>query len=420
MMSPVRNWAGNHLYRARRVLRPRSVEELQEMVRASDRIRALGTRHAFNDLADTDGDHVSLADLPRRLDVDTDRGTVTIDGGARYGDVCAAIHRAGFALHNLASLPHLSVAGAVATGTHGSGDALGNLSSAVVGLELVRSDGELERIGPGSAIPLDGAIVALGALGVVSALTLRLEPATDVAQVVFEGLSFATTVERFDEVSGAASSVSLFTDWTEPRFHQVWLKRRVGADGDERPEVLAEATAADGPRHPIRGMAADACTAQLGVAGPWHERLPHFRLDHVPSAGDEIQSEFFVDRRHAGAALSALAGIADRLAPLAWVTEIRTVAADRLWLSPAFDRPSAAIHFTWKRDEAAVDALLPVVEERLAPFAPRPHWGKRFTLPGPVVGAAYSRRPAFIALADALDPEHKLRNRFLDATVFGD
>jgi xylitol oxidase len=155
----------------------------------------------------------------------------------------------------------------------------------------------------------------------------------------------------------------------------------------------------------------------MGVPGPWHERLPHFRLDHVPSAGVELQSEYLIAREKAGAALEALLPLAPTLAPLIWVTEVRTIAADGHWLSPAFGRASAAIHFTWKPDWRAVRDVLPVIEERLRPFEPRPHWAKLFTMAPDELRSRYPGRGAFSELARSLDPAGKLRNEFLDAYV---
>ena len=417
----MRNWAGNQTYHARQLLEPSSVEELQELVRGSRRIRALGTRHAFNDLADTDGDLVSVGRLPRRFELDRERSTVTVDAAVRYGDLGGPLAAAGFALHNLASLPHLTVAGAVATATHGSGNRLGALSTAVVGLELVGAGGVLVRI-PATADDgrLDGAVVALGTLGVVTAITLRAEPATPWRQDVFEDLPFATVVERFDEVTSAAPVVSLFTDWTVPRFHQVWLKGPANGTPDgplQPPAALTGARPAPADRHPIPGLAADACTPQRGVPGPWHERMPHFRLDHVPSAGAELQTELFVARSDAGRALAALLPLAPRLAPLVWVTEVRTVAADRHWLSPAFERDVAGIHFTWKPDRPAVQEAIGEAQARLAPFAPRPHWAKLFTLEPADLRDRLPGRERFAALAAELDPDGVFRNDFVERYV---
>jgi alditol oxidase len=420
------NWAGNHAYRTTALREPTSLDELQEIVRRARHLRALGTRHAFNDLTDTPGELVSLRGLPRRLEVDAEARTVTIDGGLTYGELCDALDAAGFALPNLASLPHISVAGAVSTATHGSGNGLGSLATSVVGLTLVRGDGEIITVAAGrgtpdasAEVPLEGAVVGLGTLGVVVALDLALEPRYEMRQDVVEGLSFDAFADRFEEISTSADSVSCFTDWSLPVF-QVWRKGRLPSGADPgQPEPIPGTTPAPEPRHPIPGYSAEACTAQLGVAGPWHERLPHFRLDHRPSAGAELQSEYFVDRSFVPAALFALAALADQLAPLTLVAEIRTVAADRHWLSPASGRESATFHFTWVPDWPAVRSVLPVVERALEPFEPRPHWAKLFTLPGAAVRERYPDRPRFVELAARLDPEGVFRNPFVDACVFG-
>jgi xylitol oxidase len=427
------NWAGNHAYRTTGLREPASLDELGEIVRSARHLRVLGTRHAFNELTDTPGELVSLRGLPRRLEIDPGRRTVTIDGGLTYGELCGPLDAAGFALPNLASLPHISVAGAVSTATHGSGNLLGSLATSVVGLTLMRANEEIVAVGSprdagnadaGDALadmPLEGAVVALGSLGVIIELELALEPKYEMRQDVAEGLSFDAFADRFEEISASADSVSCFTDWSSPVFHQVWQKRRLRPGGDrDRPDPIPGTTPAREPRHPIPGYSAEACTAQLGVAGPWHERLPHFRLDHRPSAGAELQSEYFIDRSSAPAALAAVARLADRLAPLTLVSEIRTVAADRQWLSPASGRDTATFHFTWVPDWPAVRSVLPDVERALEPFEPRPHWAKLFTLPGAVVRDRYPDRPRFTELATRLDPEGVFRNPFVDACVFGD
>lgn len=420
----MRNWAGNHEYRAARILEPRSVEEVQELVRASNLIRALGSGHSFNDVADTDGDLVSLAGLPRRVEIDAAAGEVTVDGAIRYGDLAAPLDAAGLALHNLASLPHISVAGACATGTHGSGVASGNLATAVRRMRVVRADGETvvaDRTGDPGSLPLDGVAVALGALGVVIEVTLAAEPTYLVRQDVYEDLPLGSLVGDFAELAAATDSVSFFTEWRGDVVDQVWLKRRV-APGErfEAPSTLLGASRATQERHPIRRMSPEACTPQLGVPGPWHARLPHFRLDHTPSAGDELQSEYLVDRADAVPAILAVDRLRDRIAPILQVTEIRTIAADDLWLSPAHGRDSVAIHFTWQPDWPSVRALLPDIDAALEPFDPRPHWGKLFTMGGETVRSRYERRDEFVELARRVDPDGKFSNEFLARNVFGD
>jgi xylitol oxidase len=415
------NWAGNHTYLAGRLLEPESLDELQESIRASPRLRLLGSRHSFNDIADTPDDQISLRRMPRIFELDQTAGTVTVDGGVRYGELCGPLDAAGFALNNLASLPHISVAGACATATHGSGDRIGNLATAVAALEVVTADGEIAPLSRDRDPDVfSGAVVSLGGLGAVTSLTLQLEPAFRMRQDLYENLALADVVDHFDEITPSADSVSLFTDWRSPGFEQVWLKRRV-PDGDafEAPPDFFGATRATVPIHPIRRMSAAACTEQLGVPGPWHERLPHFRMDHMPSSGDELQTEYLVPRAQAVRALLAIGSIRDRFSALVQIAEVRTVAADDLWMSTAFGRASVALHFTWLPDWEAVRQVLPALEEALAPFEPRPHWGKLFTMSAEDVQSRYPRLPEFRDLLSRFDPAGKFRNafvrRYLDA-----
>jgi alditol oxidase len=415
------NWAGNHVYAAARLHEPTSVEELQQLVRTSRSLRALGSGHSFNDVADTTGDLVSLRRLPRILEVDGEGMTVTVDGGVHYGELCAPLDTAGFALHNLASLPHISVAGACATATHGSGDHLGNLATAVTAIELLKADGELavfSRVDHPETF--DGLVVALGGLGVVTKLTLEIQPTFEMRQDLYEDLPLATAVSQFDELTAAADSVSLFTEWRADTIEQVWLKRRVEANDMLEPTpALFAATRATVPMHPIKRMPADACTEQLGVPGPWFERMPHFRSDHTPSSGDELQTEYLIPRHHAADALLALNAIRARFAPLVLISEIRTVAADTLWLSTAYGRESVALHFTWVPDWEAVRLVLPFLEAALEPFEPRPHWGKVCTMPPETLRAAYDRLPDFLELRERLDPDGKFRGPFIRRNLPG-
>ena len=415
-MPGLTNWAGNHVYIAARLHEPESIEQLQAIVRNARALRVLGSRHSFNDIADTTGDLLSLRRMPRIFDLDRAGGTLTVDGGVRYGDLCGPLDAAGFALHNLASLPHISVAGACATATHGSGDRSGNLATAVSALEVVGSDGEIMVLAlDRDRDAFNGAVVSLGGVGVVTSMTLALQPRFQMRQDLYQDLAMARVVDHFDEITSSADSVSLFTEWRGPVFEQVWLKRRVtDGDGFEPSPAFFGATRANVPIHPIRRMTAAACTEQLGVVGPWHERLPHFRMDHRPSSGAEIQSEYLVPRRHAVEALLALSGIRDRFAALVQVSEVRTIAADELWMSTAFDRASVAIHFTWLPDTDAVRGVLPTIEDALAPFEPRPHWGKVFMMSPDAVRSSYQKLPRFVALLERHDPVGKFRNAYLD------
>jgi xylitol oxidase len=413
------NWAGNLVYSAARLHEPQSMEQLQETVRGATSVRVIGSRHSFNDIADTSGDLVSVARMPRMFELDDAAGTVRVDGGVRYGDLAGPLDKAGFALHNLASLPHISVAGACATATHGSGDRLRNLATAVSALEVVTADGEVVRFArDGATGQFDGTVVSLGALGVVASLTLDLQPAFRMRQDIYEDLALTSAEHHFDEIFAMADSVSLFSEWKGPTLEQVWLRRRVSDEETfEPPAELFGATRAKVMIHPIRRMPADACTQQLGRHGPWHERMTYFRMDFVPSSGAEIQSEYLVPREHAVDALLAIAAVRERFQPALQVAEVRTVAADELWMSTAYGRPSAAFHFTWVPDWQAVRQVLPVVEEALAPYDPRPHWGKVFEISPGAVQSSYEKLPAFTELLGRYDPAGKFRNAFLDRFI---
>jgi xylitol oxidase len=345
------------------------------------------------------------------LDVDTASSTVRVAAGLSWGEIAPELHAHGLAVHTLGSLPHISVAGSVATGTHGSGDRNGCLATAVLALELVTADGSrrvLRRGDPDFA----GSVVALGSLGIVTHVTLACVPAYDVAQTVWDGLPVEAALDGLDSVLGSAQSVSLFTAWSGTGFEQVWVKQRVGD-----PDVdltWTGASRADAPRHPVPGVDPAHCTEQGGVAGPWFERVPHFRLDFTPSSGEELQTEYLVPREHAVAALRAVEAVRDLVAPVLQVSEIRTVAADDLWLSPAYGRDSVAIHFTWIADTARVLPVVSAVEAVLAPFEPRPHWGKVFTMPPGLVAASYPRMDDVRRLLDEHDPHGRFRNDFVD------
>jgi xylitol oxidase len=398
----MRNWAGNYEYGARVVHRPRSLDELRRVVAAAERIRAVGTRHSFTGIADS-GELVSVAELPG--EVTFGDGTVDVPAAMRYGDLAGALNANGLALANLASLPHISVAGAVATATHGSGVGNGNLATAVAALELVTSTGEVVRARRGDA-DFAGLVVGVGALGVVTRVSLDVEPGYEVAQRVYEDVTWDELLGGLDAIMAASYSVSVFTRWDQ-RAGAIWAKRRI-----DEPEEPLPGRPADGERHPIPGVDPASCTPQLGVPGAWSDRLPHFRLEFTPSHGEEIQSEFFVDRTHAREAVEAVRALGPQLAPVLQVSELRTIAADELWLSPQHRRDTLALHFTWRRDQAAVERVLQDVEAALAPLGATPHWGKLFlTPPRP------ERRGDFCRLADTLDPRGAFRNAWLADSV---
>jgi alditol oxidase len=422
MMNNRRNWSGNYEYSAARWHFPKTVEQVQELVSRCTELRVLGTRHSFNGIADTCADLVSLNHLDRVVHLDRKRKTVTVEGGIKYGDLCQYLHSEGFALHNLASLPHISVAGACATATHGSGDRNGNLATIVKSMEVVTASGEVVVLSSDDIEgDFHGAVIGLGGVGAVTKLTLDIVPTFQMRQDVCEDLPLSSLEEHLDDIFSSAYSVSLFTDWRNSSFNQVWLKRRLTDPSPYEVESgFFGATPAKAHLHPVPGHAAKNCTEQMGIHGPWHERMPHFRTDFTPSSGTELQSEYFVPRRHAYAALCAIDRLSEHFSPLLYISEVRSIAADDLWMSPCYKQDSIAIHFTWKDDWRSVRKVLPLIEEQLAPFNARPHWGKLFTVPSSRLSSLYAKLPDFRRLLRKYDPQGKFRNEFLNTYIFSE
>lgn len=405
-----RTWAGTHTFAAAGLLDATTDQQVQDAVRTrTGRVRALGTRHSFHDLADTDGTLISVTGVDPAPVLDEAARTVTAGAGVRYGVLALWLEERGWALHNLGSLPHISIGGATATGTHGSGDELGNLSTAVRALEYVGADGEVHHVAAGDP-DFDGLVVHLGAVGIVTRLTLAVEPTFDVRQDVYSGVPWDALLEDLDRVTGSAYSVSVFARWGDDTV-SVIRKTRLGAD----PEPDLPDTWRGGSRLATPMIIdADNWTDQTGSPGPWLQRLPHFRLDATPSVGDEIQTEYFVPRDQGAAALHAVRRLAARIDPHLVITELRTIAADDLWLSGAYDREALAIHFTWLPHPDAVAALLPAIESALAPFGARPHWGKWHRFTARRLADVHPRIDDARDLFERLDAEGVFSNAYLE------
>ncbi|MBC8064762.1 MAG: FAD-binding protein [Chlorobia bacterium] len=417
MEKRLQNWAANLTYQASKVHAPDSVAQIQELVAVATKIRALGTRHSFSDLADTPDELISTAKLDRILTIDRGAMTATIEGGVTYGQLTSRLQAEGLAIHNLASLPHISVAGACATATHGSGDRNGNLATAVSAMQVVIANGEtVEFSRAKDPDQFSGAVVHLGGLGIVTQMTLDIQPTFQVRQEVFQNVPIEAVDAHFYEITSSGYSVSLFTNLEKPSIDQVWVKS-VGV-GEPKKEFYG-GTAATHHLHPLPDHSAVNCTDQMGIPGPWSERLAHFKLAFTPSSGEELQTEFLVPRHHALGAIQAVRGLKDRISPLLHISEIRTIAADELWMSPCYDQPCVGIHFTWRKNWESVRRLLPVIEDVLSPFHARPHWGKLTTMASRKVIALYERLPNFQTLLEKHDPQGKFRNDYLNRYVFG-
>lgn len=403
----MQNWSKNVDFNDREFYQPESLAELQELVRSNQKIRARGTAHCFNEIANTSSYAVNLAKMPKVIEVNAQNPSVKVSAGLTYGELAPILHNQGWALNNLASLPHISIAGSISTGTHGSGIKNQNLANQVLSLDIVTAEGNLQNIDRANPA-FNALVVGLGLGGIVYQYELKVEPTFKIRQVIYPEIPLDILQRNFDQIMGTAYSVSYFTDWGSDRVGNLWCKFR---DDEVIPESVGGISQADQKYHPIPAVDPVACTEQLGEAGDWHQRLSHFKLEFTPSVGEEIQTEFFIDRKDAAAAIEALTHLADDITPLLWITELRTIAADRIWLSGAYERDTLGIHFTWKK----LDAIYPVIEKvevALRPFNYRPHWGKVFTADAQYLSTAYPKMSEFKALIAGLDPTKKFENTF--------
>jgi xylitol oxidase len=416
----LKNWSGNVEFSTDRIFYPNSVEEVQRLVKELDTVKAVGTRHCFNRIADSKDNLISFTEMNKVVSFDATAQTVTVEAGIKYGVLAPYLDGKGYALHNLASLPHISVGGSIATATHGSGVANGNLATSVTALEMVAADGSLVHISKDKdGDQFAAAVVGLGALGLVTNITLAVERSFMVQQNVFVGLPLAELKDNFDKIVAAGYSVSLFTDWQTDQINETWIKRR-SCDETDLPfdQNFFGAAAATKNLHPIAGISAENCTDQMGVPGKWYERLPHFKMGYTPSSGVELQSEYFVSQHHAVEAILAIQQLGKQLGPYLFISEIRTIAADKLWMSPCYRQPSVAIHFTWKQDWEAISKLLPLIEQELEPYDAKPHWGKLFTMSPKLLTKRYEKLEDFKKMVDLYDPKGKFKNEFLNGNIF--
>lgn len=416
----LKNWAGNLEYGTTKLYEAKSTEQVSEFVKKHSKFKVLGTRHCFNKIADSKDEFISLTQADELIEISQDGKTVTVNSGLKYGQLSPILDKKGYALHNLASLPHISVAGACATATHGSGNKSGNLSTAVSRMEIVTGAGETIKL----TKEKDGqkflaAVVNLGAIGVVTKVTLDIQPTFEMNQYVYQNLPFSALKDNFEAIEAKGYSVSLFTNWQSGDIAEVWVKRKIEKGENYKPDAeLFGAKLATKNLHPIPELSAENCTVQMGVPGPWYERMPHFKMGFTPSSGVELQSEYFVPRKNAVEAIMAVYKLADQVGPHLMTTEIRTIAADNLWMSPCYKQDSVAIHFTWKQDWPNVSKLLPIIERELAPFNARPHWGKMFTMAPARLQSLYEKLPDFQKLIKEYDPQGKFRNEFLNTYIY--
>ncbi len=411
----MKNWSGNIEYRPAEIARPESISELQKVVADASKVRAYGSGHSFNTLADTDGTLIAFSEFDKNIEIDSSKMLVRVPAGVRYGEVAPKLHANGFALRNMGSLPHITVVGATSTGTHGSGVGNKNLSGSIAEIELITATGDAITLDQSE---LPAARVALGSIGIIHHLTLDIVPTYDVAQTVYFDLPFVQLISNLDAILSAGYSVSVLSMWGDEFVDQVWVKSKIGTNPVLTQNEWFGAKLATRKSNPIREADSAAATEQFGLPGPWFERLPHFKLDFTPSFGEELQTEYFIDRKDAPAALNAIYKIREELSELIMVCEMRTVAQDENWLSEAYGRETFVFHFTWRPNIPAVEKLLLKIEASLEPFKARPHWGKVFTNNAFDFSSLYPKFNSFLTYRGTYDPSRKFVNKLLETWGF--
>lgn len=407
------NWAESINYSTKRVYYPASNDEIQRIISSNKKLKCLGSKHSFSRIADTDGVLVSTSKMKNIIEFNEAEKTITIEPGITYGELAVFLQQKGYALQNLASLPHISIAGACATATHGSGNENGVLASSVVALDIVDGKGQTHQIKANDSDLFNGAVVNLGALGIVTRLTLKVVPDFSISQVVYRKLPIDAAYSNFHEVMASGYSVSLFTDWSQPSINQVWVKKLVASSQEpSHPKDFYGAIASDVDLHPVESQSAENVTTQRGIAGPWFERLPHFKMGFKPSTGKELQSEFFVDSENAVEAIKAMQALGTVISPHLFISEIRSVKADEFWMSPAYQKDCIALHTTWHQTEVVEREMVPLVHETLRKFNAIPHWAKLSAPAKPDPGLRPKLKD-FLELCTTFDPEKKFTNNYL-------
>lgn len=366
------NWGGNLAFEQAEVVKPKTISELAEMVRVN-KVRPVGTLHSFSPIAKGEGLLMSTANLAIKPELDSDRSVVRFGAAMRFGELALFLEQNGFALRNMGSLPHISVAGAAATGTHGSGDKNQILSSSLTSFSYLNHEGELIKVEKQDPL-FEAFRLGLGAYGIWVEAELSIVPSFQIRQDIFLEIPWSYFLEDPSRLTSAGYSVSLFGKWGTSTISQTWVKSEVE---DPRAGVPIAAIAPEqNSKRELADGVGDNLTEQGGKPGPWLHRLPHFRLDASPSAGNEIQTEYFFTRDKIAHAIEAVHSVAGKINPVLIISEIRSIAQDDAWLSPMRRGDSIALHFTWKNEPELVDIAVQELEKVLAPMEPIPHWGK--------------------------------------------
>ncbi len=408
------NWAGNIEYFPTDFHQPSSTEEVQDLVSRATSVKVIGTRHSFNHIGSPTEVFISSRNLSRVVSIDRIEGSVWVQAGITYGELSLVLDSEGLALKNMASLPHISVGGAIATATHGSGFQNQCLSSQALALKFVLADGSLLEVDKHADPELfQACVVHLGAIGALVEVKLALVPRFEIAQSVFLNVKFESAVNQLMEILSLGYSVSLFTQWKGDCLDQIWVKRLPSEPSPDRFLNGIGASKAQQKVHPILDVDPVNCTDQLDIPGPSFDRLPHFKFDFTPSHGEELQSEYLIPQPYAQDALRALHAHQSAFDKHLLISEIRTIAADSALMSPFCAVDAMGIHFTWKKDWHSVKAILPLVESVLSQYQPKPHWGKLWAMKPKQVAQSYPGLSEFKKTIQKYDPNKKFQNPFL-------
>jgi len=409
----MKNWAGNLTFSGKEYIEVDSISRLQSVVSKASGVKVLGTGHSFSDIADTTQTQISIKNLSNEIEIDSIKKVALVPAGMQYADVCRYLEKRGWALFNTASLGEITVAGAILTGTHGSGSYNPILSDCVEGIEMVLASGEIFNLLREDSKEFSGFVVSLGALGVFTKLKLKIVESFSIKQFIYENIGMQSIAENFEAIFDKAYSVSYFSNWEKNTTGQIWMKFLDDNNLAELPSVWLGGNIANANQHPVKTNDPSPCTDQMGVSGKWLYRLPHFKLDCSPASGDEVQTEYLVNRTYVREYIAGLSNIGDEIAARVYATEIRTIKSDDLWLSGAHGRQTVGFHFTWKKSDS-LHKFLPKVEEILGEHDGRPHWGKLFSTPRENLMGRYPKYSHFEELLKKYDPDKKFRNSFIN------
>ena len=429
------NWAKT-VYYNHTIHYPKTVEEIQHILQYHAKIRVLGSMHSFNNITklpqEFNGVYISMSNMNQVIKCC--RGErVTIQPGITFGELGEYLHERNFGFHNMASLPHITVGGAISTGTHGAGVFNGNLASHVMQVKLISADGKLRTYRIGQDPEFQHIPVSFGLAGIIVEIELDIVPDYDIQQCIYENLPF-NTIKKSDYKTAFSSaySFSIFTQWKNRKFTSIWAKYRLrkGRNGNEESIMIDcpdmnKIKPSSNKVHPLPGGDTSFVSGGIGknYKEPGYVGLPHFLMEGVPSQGEELQSEYFVSSHMFDVVIEVLFHHFEenpKLYDLLYVSEMRFVAGDKLTLSPQHVLGSSiGFHFTWKKEFDQVVDALKGIENVLKPYNALPHMGKLFTMTGRELEGKYGQRNlrAFQSFVAPLDPLKKFVNPFLQNLI---